>query len=146
MTKINRPLQLDPTEIITLDIPRPGVSIGDLIEIVNFAFEETVTGYWETEVVSSKTATLSIGDFEHNWTYSFTIRDFQNTEEGELHEINVSTVKLGLERLLSGTVPVANRILEDIRSNVAAGELPAVDQDAVDCIIQAGLFSELVYG
>lgn len=146
MTKINRPLEFDPTNIITLDVPRPGVTVGDLIEIVNYAFEETTTGYWETEVVERKDATFSIDGFEHNWTYSFTIRDFQNTEEGELHEINVNTIKLGIERLLNGDVPVANRILEDIRNNLAAGELAAVDNDAVDCIIQAGLFKELVYG
>lgn len=145
MTKINRDvITLD--RMITLQIARPQVSVSDLIEIVNYAYEGTVTGYWEVDVLSTKKATLTIGGTEHNYTYAFTIRDYAESEEGKEYEINVDTVRHGVERILNGEVPINDSLTQQLRDCISEMELPAVDHDVVDCIIQAGLFGELVYG
>lgn len=140
MTKINQHQQLDVTSAIPLDI-RIQVPIGDLIEIINTAYEQNVIGYWGYEYGFAKQAEIEINGFTHNYTYKFEI-DY----EGEQLTVDVNTVKQGLERLLNGTVPVAGRILQDIRDRVAENELPAVDTDAVDVILQAGLFLDIVFG
>lgn len=78
--------------------------------------------------------------------------------EGDDAEYNISvdTVQLGLHRLLRGSVQVNGSIRGHLFAAVsdllspdlstrkhAAGE---IDADAADCIVQAGLFGEIVYG
>lgn len=146
MTKVNNQPSIDLDTVVRLDVPRPGVLVSDLIEIVNFAYEENVINYWEIEYLSPKKALLTIGSLEHNYTYSFQIKDFSELEEGKIFEINVDTIKRGIESILNGDTKVGNVIIEDIRDNLANGEISGVDSDSVDCIIQAGLFGDIVYG
>ena len=146
MTKINYTPEFDAHQAVELKIDRPKVTIGDLIEIVNFAYESNIPGYWEVEYSNVKKAELTLGTFSHNYTYSFTIKDFSTSEEGVEHTVDVGTIKRGIELILTGKTKVAHRIVDDIRTNIAENELPAIDSDAVDVIIQAGLFEELVYG
>ncbi len=144
MTKIHRDtITLD--RMITLQIARPQVSVSDLIEIVNYAYEGAVTDYWEVDVVSTKKATLTIGGLEHKYTYAFTIKD-ESEEEARLIEINVDTVRHGIEKILNGEIKINDGIRQEIHDNVMSMSLPEVDHHAVDCIIQAGMFGELVYG
>lgn len=144
--KINTNPTFDVTDLVPLEIPRPYVTIADLIEIVNFAYESDIPGYWEVEYTDVKKAKLTLGSLEHDYTYAFTIKDFSESDEGKEFTVDVNTVKVGIERLLNGEIKVADRILDDIRTNVYQSDLPAIDQDAVDCVIQAGLFYEIVYG
>ena len=70
MTKINRDvISLD--RMITLQIARPQVSVSDLIQIVNYAYESAIIDYWEVDVISTKKAKLTIGSIEHPYTYAF---------------------------------------------------------------------------
>lgn len=66
--------------------------------------------------------------------------------------LDAEVVRLGVERILSGEVGInstlAAAILEDLKYSLendgdGSGD---IDSDAADCIIQAGLFGELVYG
>jgi hypothetical protein len=146
VTKIIRTTPIDIDTMIPLRVPGPKVSVADLIEIVNFAYEGTVTGYWEVDVISVKKATLTIGSLEHKYTYAFTIKDYSETDEGKEYEINVDTVRHGIEKILNGQTKIATRIVLDIQDNLAQNEISAIDHDSVDCVIQAGLFGEIVYG
>jgi hypothetical protein len=146
VTKINRNAPIDIDSMITLQIARPQVSVSDLIEIVNYAYEGAVTDYWEVEVLSTKKATLTIGGTEHQYTYAFTILDQSETEEGREIEINVDTVRRGIEKILNGEIQINDSIRQDIHDNVMSMSLPEIDHHAVDCVIQAGMFGELVYG
>jgi hypothetical protein len=140
MTKINTQPTLDVGDLVSLNIPTK-VAIGDLIEIINTAYEEGVIAYWGCDYGFAKNAHVEINRFTHNYTYKFEI-DY----EGEQLTVDVDVVKRGIERILNGDVHVANRIVNDIRDAIANSELPAVDTDAVDVIIQAGLFNEIVFG
>ena len=146
MNRINRAEEISIDTNVPLNVPRPTVTVGQLIEIVNFAYEENVINYWEIEYLEAKKSKLKIGGFEHNYTYSFKIKDFSETDEGKIFEINVDTIRLGIERLLMGNTKVGNIIRDDILENLKNNEIEAIDSDAVDCIVQAGLFGEIVYG
>lgn len=71
-------------------------------------------------------------------------------------DIDLDVVHTGLHRLLTGSVQVNHRIkgyllraMSDLLNpdpqvrKYAAG---SIDADAADCIVQAGLFAEIVYG
>lgn len=119
--------------------------VTDLIEIINCAWEENVTGYWEVQCGAQKKAQLIINGFDHNYTYQFKIKDYSTSEEGVVYSVDADSVKLGIERILRGTVKVNSYIVDQIRDNLTQNQLPAIDTDAVDCILQAGLFGEIVY-
>lgn len=58
--------------------------------------------------------------------------------------IDSDTVALGIQRILSGEVGIRGDLLRQVQTLTT--EDPNVDSDAADCIVQAGLFGELVYG
>lgn len=140
MTKINTQPTLDVGDLVPLNI-QTKVAIGDLIEIINTAYEDGVIAYWECDYGFAKQSHVKINNFTHNYTYQFEI-DY----EGDQLTVDVGVIKRGVERILNGDVHVAGRIVNDIRDAIAGSELPAVDTDAVDVIIQAGLFNEIVFG
>jgi hypothetical protein len=143
---MNKTAPIDIDTKVPLNVPKPTVTVGQLIEIVNFAYEEGILSYWEIEYLEPKKSELKINSFEHNYTYSFKIKDFSETDEGKIFEVNVDTVRLGIERLLMENSKVGNIIRDDIWENLKNNEIEAIDSDAVDCVIQAGLFGEIVYG
>jgi hypothetical protein len=140
MTKINTQPTLDVGDLVSLNIPMK-VAVGDLIEIINTAYEEGVIDYWECEYSHAKHAKIEINGTTHNYTYKFEIE-----VDDKKFTIDVDVIKRGIERILNGDVHVATRIQNDLRDAIAGSELPAVDTDAVDVIIQAGLFNDIVFG
>lgn len=79
-----------------------------------------------------------------------TVRDAED-EEAEVHTLNAQSIIWGLSRLASGEVgagsPSAEESWSDALRKVLAGD-DEVDLDAsdADCIVQAALFGEIVYG
>lgn len=145
MTKIERSLEITIDTEVPLNVPRPTVTVGDLIDIVNYAFEEGILERWGIEYLDAKRAKLKLHGLEHNYTYSFQIKDFSESDIGKTYTIDVDTIRRGIERLLSGKFKVSTIITDDIRENLNNCEISAIDADAVDCVIQAGLFNELIY-
>ncbi len=80
-----------------------------------------------------------------DWDYvSFVAYDAEDNDE--LHgRVDYTTIALGIERLLSGAVKVRADIRASILADVKENE-GNIDSDAADCIVQAGLFNEIVYG
>lgn len=83
---------------------------------------------------------------------SFVLREMNEDETdwtGPKHTLNHDVVALGLQRILSGTIEVSpsirssimNELIEAVRGGGFAG-----DTTDCDCIVQAGLFNEIVYG
>lgn len=145
MTKIERSLEITIDTEVPLNIPRPTVTVGDLIDIVNYAFEEGILERWGIEYLDAKRAKLKLHGLEHNYTYSFEINDYYESDNGKVYTINVDTIRKGIELLLSGKTKVSNMIIDDIRENLNNCEISAIDADAVDCVIQAGLYGEILY-
>lgn len=72
----------------------------------------------------------------------------EDAEDGESfgEEINLETVRLGIERILSGTFKVRTDIIGAIAIDNADPESCDIDSEAADCIVQAGLLNEIRYG
>lgn len=120
-----------------------------LIEWVNQAFETEAIMYWIDDAKSSKRASLEIGGLTHNYCYQFEVLAGSEFDDAKWHQIDVSVILRGLSAITSGSVSV-NRT---IRGYVLDGVLEAVtdgtgalDSDALDAVIQAGLFGEVIYG
>lgn len=66
---------------------------------------------------------------------------FANNEKGEkvFYVLNHATIQTGINRILSMEVETNLSIIESVATNDN-------DADSCDCIIQAALFGEIVYG
>jgi len=56
------------------------------------------------------------------------------------------SIRLGVERILSGEVKVNKALRGCILAGVTSYDSGLIDADAADCIVQAGLFNDLVFG
>lgn len=66
-------------------------------------------------------------------------------EDGEAKgDVDLTTVANGIEAILSGKVGLRSDLLRQVYSTIT--DDMDVDADAADCIVQAGLFGEVVYG
>jgi hypothetical protein len=61
-------------------------------------------------------------------------------------DITVETIRLGIERILSGSVKVRSDLVAQVATGNAFNEAGDIDADGADVIVQAGLFGEIVYG
>ena len=60
-------------------------------------------------------------------------------------EINHDTVVAGIKALLTGKVKIRADLLDQVTTSIATEDCD-IDADAADCIVQAGLFGEVIYG
>jgi len=126
------------TESVTFTIKHQ-LKVTDLIELVNQAFETGAINYWTDTVTDYKRAPE--GRFDHTYCYQFTI-----VADGDKLTINVNTIRDGIQAILGGKVDVGERLKQYIVSAIADNDLGMIDSDALDVIVQAGLFEGLVYG
>lgn len=119
---------------VTLEIPE-----GAMQDIIVTACEGGI-GYWSQLESYSPEQT------------SFVLREMNEDETdwtGPEHTLDHDVVATGLERILSGTVGVSPTVKTSIMNELteaAKGNGFAGDVTDCDCIVQAGLFNEIVYG
>jgi hypothetical protein len=59
----------------------------------------------------------------------------------------VNTIIEGIQKIVSGTVEINRSVINYILSDIAEGlEGGYIDAEALDAIVQVGLFGEVVYG
>ena len=70
------------------------------------------------------------------------------TEKGEFSSttLTVQTVLKGIKQILSGNVKVSNSIRQSILLAIVSDDMGEIDAGVADCIVQAGLFLDIVYG
>jgi len=84
-------------------------------------------------------------DDDLNWL-SFDLRDAED-DEAEWHHVDTVTVERGIFAILSGQVKICNKTtIGQIASGNAQNDGADIDANAADCIIQAGIFGEIVFG
>jgi hypothetical protein len=127
---------LHPDDTIGLNIA-PKVSVNALIDLVDSVPQ--AIGYWVDQYRDVH--------YTHEDTkriYKLSIID-ENTDQE--HVISVNTIIQGIQKLVSGTVEVApifiGYILSDLGEGLQGGY---IDGEALDVIVQVGLFGEIVYG
>ena len=118
-----------------------------LIDWVNQAFETEAIMYWIEDCKGSKRAELTIGDLTHNYCYQFQVTE---AETDNWRDINVETILKGIEAVLSGKDV---KLSQHYKNAIFAGVIEAVtegigtfDSEALDQVIQIGLFGEAIYG
>lgn len=110
----------------------PEVKISDLAELVNQAYETGAIAYWAASEVLPKRNVDGVYEFQ-----------LSEQESGEVYTVDVNVIKKGIEDILNRKVEVNTYIYSYIWSGVQTG---VYDADACDCIVQAGLFGDIVYG
>jgi hypothetical protein len=130
---------LFPTDTVALKI-RQGVLVSSLISLVDTAHDEGAIAYW---VEASRNAKRGLPDESghRNW-YQFEV-----LADDIWHLITVNTIIQGIERVLNGAIEVNDAIRRSIAQDLAEGlDYGYIDEQALDVIIQAGLFGDIVYG
>lgn len=119
------------------------IPIKALIAMVNQSYEELAIDYWVEDARNVKKANLEIGGTEHNYTYQW-----EALGNDKWFQIDVETMLRGIERILSRKVAVGPTLFKYIQAGVfeavtdGEGEF---DADALDVIVQAGSFGEIIY-
>lgn len=119
---------------VTLEFPEEALQ-----DIIITACEGGI-GYWS-----------QLESYDYRET-SFVLREMNEDETdwtGPKHILDHDVVAVGLERIVSGVVTVS----PDIRSSIMNELIEATkgggfagDTTDCDCIVQAGLFGEIIYG
>ena len=127
---------LRPSDTIGINIA-PKISISAVIDLIDSAPQ--AIGYW---VATYKE--VSYTDEKPRRIYKLSIVD----DETELeHLISVNTIIEGIQKIVSGNVEINPSIISYILSDIGQGLAGGyIDGEALDVIIQVGLFGEIVYG
>lgn len=81
------------------------------------------------------------------YSYTQLVADITLLDTGEQHHIDEDVIAKGLERVASGGV--ANKqvtSIADMAMHNPERASVAIDTEVADCIVQAGLFGEIVFG
>tara|TARA_R110000824_G_scaffold63858_1_gene167437 strand:+ start:598 stop:996 length:399 start_codon:yes stop_codon:yes gene_type:complete len=126
---------------ITLDVPN-----SLLYEVFVTALEGGI-GYWS--VCNEYRIGYPDKTGEDHEGFRADIVETETHIEGDEEEevrIDRGVVLLGLTRVVQGSVRISPRIYQDILLSVRQGHSGHIDSEAADCIVQAGLFDDIVYG
>jgi hypothetical protein len=137
---MNTATQIDIAGTVSVSIPIH-IRVSMLIDLVNQALEDGSISYWVAEARNVKRSELKIDGFEYKYCYSFEIR-----EEGETdwHTVNTNTIANGITKILQGKTPLNDFITGMIFRSITGEDV--IDSEALDCIVQIGLFGDTVYG
>jgi hypothetical protein len=135
MQALQAPVLL-PTDVIGLNIA-PKVSISAIIDLIDSAPQ--AIGYWV-----DKYEQVHYTQETPKRIYKLSILD-ENTDLE--HLISVNTIIEGIQKIVAGNVEINRSIISYIISDIGEGLAGGyIDGDALDAIIQVGLFGEIVYG
>lgn len=138
---MNAPTSAVPT--ITVNVP---VSDKLCADIMCTALEGGI-GYW----CAADRIVRTDGN-EGDWRYvSFVAYDTENQDDDEEAAfkpatVDYSTIRLGLQRILSGEVPIRADLAAQCLTITRGEDEADIDAEAADCIVQAGLLGELMFG
>lgn len=118
------------------------VRVDYLIDLVNQAIEGSSIAYWVDNAREIKRAELTIDSFTHNYCYSFEVRE---EYESSWSTVNVDTIKKGITKILQGNTEINTRLQSMILRSVTIDGDDEIDDEALDYIVQVGLFGETVY-
>jgi len=125
-----------PTDEIGLHIA-PKVKISAIIDLIDSAPQSI--GYWVDTYKE-----VSYTNETPRRIHKLSIVDAETDLE---HLISVNTIIEGIQKIVAGQVEINPSIASYILSDIGQGlEGGYIDGDALDAIIQVGLFGEIVYG
>ena len=132
--------QIDIDGTVNINIPIP-IKVSLLIDLVNQAYEGSSITYWVAQARNAKRSELTIDGCTHNYCYSFEISEY---DEVGWATVNTSTIADGITKILQGKTSLSDYIKNMIFRSVTDEDV--IDDEALDCIVQVGLFNNTVYG
>ena len=133
--------QIDIDGTVNINIPIP-IKVSLLIDLVNQAYEGSSITYWVAEARNAKRSELTIDGFTHNYCYSFEVRE---EYEQSWATVNVDTIKKGIIKILQGNTEINTTLQSMILRSVTIDGQDEIDDEALDYIVQVGLFGETIY-
>lgn len=111
----------------------------DLLETLTTAYEQGIS-YWATKATGTKR--------DEDLNVTITCLHWEPHSEGDpgRQTVDVHTVHRGVERILRREEGC--RVRDDLYAQVLTltTDDPDVDADAADCVLQAGMWGEIIYG
>ena len=133
--------QIDIDGTVSVNIPIP-IKVSMLIDLVNQAIEGSSISYWVAQTRNVKRSELTIDGFTHNYCYSFEVRE---EYEQSWATVNVDTIKKGIIKILQGNTEINTTLQSMILRSVTIDGQDEIDDEALDYIVQVGLFGETIY-
>jgi hypothetical protein len=137
---MNTATQIDIAGTVSISIPIH-IRVSLLIDLVNQAYEGSSITYWVAQARNEKRSELTIDGCTHNYCYSFEISEY---DEVGWATVNTTTIADGITKILQGKTSLSDYIKNMIFRSVTGEDV--IDDEALDCIIQVGLFNNTVYG
>lgn len=70
----------------------------------------------------------------------------QGNDKPHTKRIDLGTITLGINRILSYECEINTRSIGNIAAFVATNDLSYIDCEDMDCIVQAGLYNDIMWG
>ena len=137
---MNTATQIDIANTVSINIPIH-IRVSMLIDLVNQAIEGSSISYWVAQTRNVKRSELTIDGLTHNYCYSFEISEY---DEVGWATVNTNTIADGITKILQGKTSLSDYIKNMIFRSVTGEDV--IDDEALDCIVQVGLFNNTVYG
>lgn len=109
------------------------ISSEEIWEILSCAFDNDAIDYW------AETLDFSRGTDGNIWDWKIREWDSSDGDKQRKFTINYNTIERGLKRILNSSFDVDPQIKQWIFEK-------EMDATCYDCIIQAGLYNEIIYG
>ena len=74
------------------------------------------------------------------------LAEIQVDDTGERYTLDADVINLGIERIRSGEVQINRTVKSWILLGDAENDAAEIDSLAADCIVQAGVLGDIVYG
>lgn len=131
---------------VKIDVELSDEFVGDILVT---AFDGTYGGCWYWSQPTQKVDDWLDDDADGNWRKVA----IELTEEVGVAAIDSQSyltvdseaIRVGLQKIVSGEVRINDDLLAQVSRSVAENDAD-IDVLAADCIVQAGLFGELIFG
>jgi hypothetical protein len=82
---------------------------------------------------------------EHKLPVLFVLTETED-DPPKTFTVDLALLELGVNRILSGSVPVNSGTLGNIAAFIVNNDIDMIDSEDVDLIVQAGCFNDIKYG
>ena len=85
-------------------------------------------------------------DTNHNLLSASAEIKIEDTNESEWQTLNLDVIRNGIEKIQNNEVNINRDMLKSIVAGNITNDAGEIDSDGADCIVQAALFGEIIYG
>lgn len=121
------------------------VDVAVLLAMLTELVEGSAIAYWVAFADEVKRAEFAGDDFVYPWVYSFRV-SVVDEDPDVFRVVTVETLTDGLRLVASGRVGVSADLRLQVVSFLLDPDGVVLDVDALDAVVQASLFGEVLFG